>query len=221
MVESNDNQMLSPKTLSVLIVLLLGLIITLVVVIYEAENHDIYFVDSTSATMTFDEQLAEQPVAEYIKPVEISTNDDEQGLITTPKVKSNDDEQSLITTPKVESNDDEQSLITTPKVEDDITATNIASDEQEGLTALHILTFDDTTIKSMDLQDGDVITIGANNYRLILHTDVSSLPAKPVVIGESELDLQLLPAADQASDYVLLLNDDLVTKLANFNTVAE
>jgi hypothetical protein len=206
MVESNDNQMLSPKTLSVLIVLLLGLIITLVVVIYEAENHDIYFVDSTSATMTFDEQLAEQPVAEYIKPVEISTNDDEQGLITTPKV---------------ESNDDEQSLITTPKVEDDITATNIASDEQEGLTALHILTFDDTTIKSMDLQDGDVITIGANNYRLILHTDVSSLPAKPVVIGESELDLQLLPAADQASDYVLLLNDDLVTKLANFNTVAE
>ena len=206
MVESNDNQMLSPKTLSVLIVLLLGLIITLVVVIYEAENHDIYFVDSTSATMTFDEQLAEQPVAEYIKPVEISTNDDEQ---------------SLITTPKVESNDDEQGLTATPKVEDDITATNIASDEQEGLTALHILTFDDTTIKSMALQDGDVITIGANNYRLILHTDVSSLPAKPVVIGESELDLQLLPAADQASDYVLLLNDDLVTKLANFNTVAE
>ena len=191
MVESNDNQMLSPKTLSVLIVLLLGLIITLVVVIYEAENHDIYFVDSTSATITFDEQLAEQPVAEYIKPVEISANDDEQ------------------------------SLITTSKVEDDITATNIASDEQEGLTALHILTFDDTTIKSMALQDGDVITIGANNYRLILHTDVSSLPAKPVVIGESELDLQLLPATDQASDYVLLLNDDLVTKLANFNTVAE
>jgi len=191
MVESNDNQMLSPKTLSVLIVLLLGLIITLVVVIYEAENHDIYFVDSTSTTMTFDEQLAEQLVAEYIKPVEISNNDDEQ------------------------------SLITTPKVEDDIATTNIASDEQEGLTALHILTFDDATIKSMALQDGDVITIGANNYRLILHTDVSSLPAKPVVIGESELDLQLLSATDQASDYVLLLNDDLVTKLANFNTVAE